>query len=601
MSDSPPPTTKNTALGAGLLALAAFVFNWPFLTGGFHADDLIFLEIMRQHPLPFARWKGMWTVEDIGVFDFWWAEPGAHAQFWRPLPSLVFEGSLRVFGENAFPLHLLSVLTHGLVAATLFLIVQRLSRHTMLALLAGILFVACEDHSLSVGWIATMTDLLCVLFLHLATLAHLTWLEKRRPWTLVASLAAIVAAMGCKESAVVIAPILVLVSWALPEGRVLAPAKIAHNALGERTRRLLRDPWIWVPPLALMLGYLAIYKGLKPAQMVNLMYANPLTDPGGYLTHLIAHLPVVWLATLSPVPPSLTMFMPETLVPLAIVGAVAFVAWLAIMWPWRREPLVVWALGAYLLATLPQMGADASERLLYYPFTFAALLLAMPILRIGFVAKRFAPELHPAPRAARWFGVYVLTSILLPGVILSAAMPFSFKQSLESPELQAVSALPTIQERHAERVLFLNTPGMFATFYVAAVVDYHLARPIHARVLSSCNARVTIERVGERSFVLRTDRPGWLSNMFARVARLKPQVTPGATYEKEYYAATILEVTADGTDALAVRFDLHPTDQGEILLMRWNGERFEPFDLQALQPGNRELVADTSDVWASMM
>lgn len=600
MSDpAPTPALRNTTLGAALLVLAAFVLNWPYLSGGFHADDLVFLEILQRDPLPFARWRGVWTVDDISAFDFWWAEAGAHAQFWRPLPSLIFEGSLRLFGENPFPLHLLSLLVHGGVAATLFLIVSRLTRETVLALVAGTIFVACEDHSLTVGWIATMTDLLCVLFLHVATLAHLTWLESRkRRWVLL-SLVFVALGMASKESAVIIAPILVLASWALPEGRVLAPAKIAYGALGERTRRLLRDPWSWAPASALTGAYLAVYVGLKPAQMHNLMYVNPLTDPLGYFMHLVTHLPVVWLATLSPAPPSMTMFMPETLAPSAVVGVLAFGVWLAAMWSWRREPLVVWALGAYLLATLPQMGADASERLLYYPYTFAAVLLAMPVLRVGFVARRFAPDLEGAPRRIRWLGGYVLAVVLLPGVVLSAAMPFSFRKSLASPELHALTALPAIQRHEADRVLVLNTPGMFSTFYVAPVIDYHLARPVDVDLLSSCNALMTVERVGDRSFVIRADRPGWLSNMFARVVRVTPELTPGATYPQQDFSATVLEVTPDGTDALAVRFDLQP--ERKMLLMRWDGERFVPFDLDAMQTGKREVLADTSDVWTSMM
>ena len=117
-------------------------------------------------------------------------------------------------------------------------------------------------------------------------------------------------------------------------------------------------------------------------------------------------------------------------------------------------------------------------------------------------------------------------------------------------------------------------------------------------LLSSCNALMTVERVDERSFVLRADRAGWLSNMFARVMRTTPVLTPGATYHQEGFEATLLELTADGTDALAVRFDLDP--KRPMLLMRWNGKTFEKFDLNAIEMGKHQVLADTSDVWASM-
>lgn len=593
------PTPKRTAMGMGLLALASVVFNWPFLGSGFQADDLIFLEVFRTSPLPFERWRGMWT-SSTATFDFWWAEAGAKAEFWRPLPSLIFEASLRLFGEAAFPLHLLSVLVHGAVAATLFLIVQRLMNNTFVAMLAGILFVACEDHTLTVGWIATMTDPLCVLFLHLATIAHLGWLGRHRIRCLVTSMVCIVAALACKESAVVIAPILILLSWALPEGRVLAPAKISYVALGERTRRLLRDPMTWAPYVVLTVVYLAVYKGLQPAQMNNLMYANPLVDPVGYLQHLTVHLPVVWLATLSPVPPSLTMFLPSSLLPLALAGVLSMLVWGAALWPWRQLPIVVWAFASYVLATLPQMGADASERLLYYPFTFAALLFAMAIAGVGFVALRFSPDVADAPRRVRAFGVYVLAGVLLPGVVMSAAMPFAFRESLAKPELQALTAVTAIHRRAPKDVIVLNTPGMFSTFYVGAVLDYHLSEPIRTHVLSSANALVTIEKVGPDAFVLRMDRPGWLTNMFARVARVTPRLTAGATYPTEHFTARLVELTPDGTDTLAVEFQLHPRPGHEVLLLTWNGTAFEAFDLDAVELGKHTVLADTSDVFSSM-
>lgn len=66
-------------------------------------------------------------------------------------------------------------------------------------------------------------------------------------------------------------------------------------------------------------------------------------------------------------------------------------------------------------------------------------------------------------------------------------------------------------------------------------------------------------------------------------------------------AATLVEMSRDGRDVLAVRFDLdRPLDDPGLLFMQWDGETFRPIDLAALPAGESATLADTSDVWASM-
>ena len=118
--------TRNAGAGprpwvvlVGLLLLS-LAYNWYYLTGGFHADDLLLINLLREDPLRFSRWCGLWSTFDIpGFMSMWWADPDIAVAFCRPLTSLVFEGSIRVFGETALPLHLLSVVLHGLVAGGL--------------------------------------------------------------------------------------------------------------------------------------------------------------------------------------------------------------------------------------------------------------------------------------------------------------------------------------------------------------------------------------------------------------------------------------------------------------------------------------------------
>jgi len=42
-------------------------------------------------------------------------------------------------------------------------------------------------------------------------------------------------------------------------------------------------------------------------------------------------------------------------------------------------------------------------------------------------------------------------------------------------------------------------------------------------------------------------------------------------------------------------------DDTRLLAVSWNGSAFVSLDLAAMTPGERLVLADTSDVWASMM
>ena len=193
----------------------------------------------------------------------WWFEPGVSGSFFRPLPSLIFEASLRLFGDNAVPLHMLSLLLHGLVAFTVFRLFAHLSGRTGVASLAGLIFVTCEDHSMGVGWIATMTDLLCVAFINLALIAHVRWRQAGRSIWFAVSTVAMMLGLASKESASVAPLAVVLLEW-------------FHTGSFKGFARRLR---FWAPSLILLAAYLSLYRALGLGAMRNLMYVDPRADP----------------------------------------------------------------------------------------------------------------------------------------------------------------------------------------------------------------------------------------------------------------------------------------------------------------------------------
>jgi len=588
-------------LPLALFLLLSLALNHSYLGGGFQADDLFALNMLRQQPLPFSHWRGMWSVaidQFPGFTNLWWFEPGVQGSFFRPLPSLVIEGSYHLFGENAFPLHLLSILLHGLVAFTAFRLFARLTGQSLIALLAGLVFITCEDHSLGVGWIAAMTDLMCVVFINLALLAHLTWRQNGRWPFLAGSLLGQALALASKESAVAAPLAIMLLEWFLTRSEQVAGRS--------RSTALLCSARRWWPSAVLLLAFLLLYKALGFGAMRTLMYLDPTTQPWLYLRHAATALPVMFSAALTVISPGLATFTPEFLLPLALLGAVLAALFLWGLWPLRREPVAAWALALFVVALLPQVATEPSERLLYLPFVPASYLLARLLAAIAPLARWLRPGEPLLPRATRIWGWYVLAGLLLPAAIISAVEPRTFAAIMRKPERDALTSLVVVRAHVAAHpaasVVILNTSGPFLTIYAGGIYEYHLRRAVPTYVLSGLNGKLTLERVGPRSLLLTTDRRGWLSNMFARIVRINPHLVAGRVYHSRLFNATLIRLTPDRQDALAVRFDFQrPLDDPNLLFLTWDGQRFLPLEAAELQLGRQLLLADTSDVWASMM
>ncbi len=131
----------------GLLALIlpglALLLHGAYLVAPFAGDDVIWLNLIREGSAP-PWWRGLWSQSRLPCLtSLWWVGEIPPGGFWRPLPGLVLNVSLALFGEVALPLHLLSILLHGASAALLALLVTRLSTDPRLGFLAGLFFVAC--------------------------------------------------------------------------------------------------------------------------------------------------------------------------------------------------------------------------------------------------------------------------------------------------------------------------------------------------------------------------------------------------------------------------------------------------------------------------
>jgi hypothetical protein len=272
-----------------------------------------------------------------------------------------------------------------------------------------------------------------------------------------------------------------------------------------------------------------------------------------------------------------------------VAGAVAFPLFLWVLGARLRRPLVVWGLALYTLALLPQLGTDAGERGLYLPMAFLAVVLVMPMLDVGPLARRVAP--HAGARSAgvsRWRaagGWYLLVGVAVTGLAMSAYMPFVYvewgRPAVEDP----LTAAPYVEVQH-ETLIFLTTRDFFSLIMLPTLLREAVAHDVDVRIVSAAHGRAVVERLDDRSFVLRLDRAGWLTSYLPAAFRTDPLVQVGRLYPGDLYDVTVLEVTDDSRDVLAVEITMQGSleDPG-VRFFFWGRAGYLPFDFRDLEEG----------------
>jgi hypothetical protein len=336
--------------------------------------------------------------------------------------------------------------------------------------------------------------------------------------------------------------------------------------------------------------------------MNNLGYINPINDPIKYLSHAVVHLPFAWFGTLTVFPPFWAWLLPGILPYLSIMGAVLFIIWITALLPFKNRPIAWWALLVYSGAMLPQICTDFSDRAMYLPMIPAGILLALLASSISLIAGKVKAGAALMSRWTRFVGWVLIITVLIPGIIMAATGPYAMMPGFDMQEREMLTAIPHLKQHNPEHVLLLNTSSFLNTFYTWDIINFYSDRIYDIWLLSSAHGVFYLEKTGDSSFVLSTDREGWLNNFFALLMRSEPRLEVGRVYNRELFTATILETTADRKDVLSVRFDLkYPLDYPGWLFLKWNGREFVLVDMSALAIGEKTLLAKTPDLWEVFM
>jgi hypothetical protein len=492
----------------------------------------------------------------------WWTAEGFRLAFWRPLSSLTHWLDFRLWPENAFLMHLQSVLLYGL----LVLVVTRLYRQTMapawVAGLAALAFTVDDAHAQAVAWISARNSLLGTLFGCLALIAHDRW--RRQGWRVGAFLGpfAFLLSLLSKEMGVAIG------------GYVAAHAAFVDR--GPWQRRLL----VLVPYGIVLLAWRILYGALGYGVFGSGMYVDPLAAPLQFLAALGERAPALILglwgqppadfATVGPEPmPTVMWFLGTTVLALLVV----------LLKPLLQEDRIArfWAAGMIGSIVLASTSLPANRYLLT-PSLGAMGLLAL-FLR-GWV------DGWPGASPTRAWAFLARTSaVILVGthLVLAPLLLAYGTWALAGPAGVAEGVaydIPNDPALSNQDLVIVNAPDfLIFTGYLYPIRSLR-GLPVAKRhsVLATGSVALELLRVDERTLSVRSDK-GFPSGVIDSVYRSNDQpFAPGERIHLPAMTVEIREVSPKNlvTEAL-FRFGV-PLEDPSLRWVRWDDGGFVPFE-----------------------
>jgi len=172
------------------LVLAELMLYTPSLVHGLVADDFT---------------SGEFPSRPLSSF---WSAPSDLQGHWRPLSYSVKHVLFSLFAETPFPWHAINLLIHLISVLVFFQILEKVSpsegKHGLIGpLIATVMFQAHPAAVQNVYWASGLSDLLCMLFLLLATLCSVAPNENRKTRLMLLTPVLFSMALLSKESAIV--------------------------------------------------------------------------------------------------------------------------------------------------------------------------------------------------------------------------------------------------------------------------------------------------------------------------------------------------------------------------------------------------------------
>jgi tetratricopeptide (TPR) repeat protein len=372
-----PPTNIALKWAMAVITLVVAASYWNATQGEFVYDDQ--RQIVENHLIQSPSLILKALTSDVWSFK---QEAGGVSNYYRPTFVAALIVNYYLFGDAPVGWHIVNIAIHLAASALLFLLLIRLDLEFIVALLVACIFAAHPVHVESVTWVSGMPDPLMAAFLFGSLLVYVTYRARMTMALWAAVLALFLLALGSKEVAASLIPILFVTEVVLSRNS----GHSKFEAIKSATLRSLPLLFVAIAFFALR-GYVLGSAGVKTVHGIGIVEVL-LTLPSALVFYLKqTFLPI----NLAPTH-SLRMVTIDNIsvgnfwLPLlAFVVAIALVVWLS-----RTNRLAWIGFALFIFPLLPAFDIRlfppddiGRDRYLYLPLAGAALLFALFITFLG--------------------------------------------------------------------------------------------------------------------------------------------------------------------------------------------------------------------------
>lgn len=583
------------------VALVGVLLVSPSLFIGFHLDDDIHRYMLSDLPggadlyhayeSPFGIANGdpdtnHWQIEQ-GLAPYW-IYPDLHVSLYRPLSELSHRLDVALWFDNAFLMHLHSLLWFGLLLyATAQLYRAAMPRFGAVAGFTALLFAIDYNHGFAVGWIANRNAIIAGAF---GVLALWTYVRSAPPSDTPDDAPS--PASGPTDKAAIglrlLSALCLGAGLLAGEGTVAAFAYLLGYAVFVQRGSALARALSLTPHLLVLIAWRLVYNALGRGAVGSGMYVDAVATPARFLQLLPERLPLLVNGQLLLPPPELAALIDPPW-PSLMLGLSWFVLGLCLV---TLIPMLLrdrlcrfWAFGAGAALVIGCSTYPHSRLLLFAGIGMLPLLTQ--IWHGLLTGAAFMPA-HRLYRAAATLltaggvGVHLFVSpILLP--IAACSVVFA-----ASPIEQGLTQLVARSDADADLIVLTAPEYFFVKMLPVVQALAGRSGPRRLRALGFGPVETTVTAIDAHTLELHYDG-GILQDTFSALYR-DPQL-PMRVGDRVRLDGLDIEVTAVTTDGRVerarARFAL-PLSSPELRFVHWQDGGF--VDLPTLATGDRHRL-----------